>query len=137
VSTWASLPFIDFVLDIVARHASVPAPNPAGPGIFALSTPGVLGDVLRFAGYTNVDVTALNISSFQELPAEEWWDMMAPTVGPLVTVLNALSPATYAEVRRDSIRMLRERYPSGIVAERGVALLAAGTNDDVPPPQGR
>jgi 2-polyprenyl-3-methyl-5-hydroxy-6-metoxy-1,4-benzoquinol methylase len=127
VSTWASLPLIDFVLDLVARHAPVAVPKPADPGVFALSTPAVLADVLRGAGYTNVEVRTLNVPSFEELPAEEWWDMMARTAGLLVTVLNALPPPTYAQVRRDGIRALHQRHPSGIVAERGNALLAAGT----------
>ncbi|MFZ0030690.1 MAG: methyltransferase domain-containing protein [Candidatus Cybelea sp.] len=132
VSTWASLPLIGFVLDLVARHAPVPVLNPEGPGIFALSTPAILADVLQAAGYTNIDVRTLNVPSFAELPPEEWWDMMACTAGPLVTVLNALPPETYAKVRQDGIRALRERHPSGIVMERGDALLAAGTNEPAP-----
>ena len=127
VSTWASLPLINFVLDIVARHAPIPISDPEGPGIFALSTPTILAGVLRAAGLTNIEVRALNVPSFAELPAEEWWDMMARTAGPLVTVLNALPPATYARARQDGIHALRERHPSGVVAERGDALLAAGT----------
>ncbi|MFY9666049.1 MAG: methyltransferase domain-containing protein [Candidatus Cybelea sp.] len=132
VSTWSSLPLIDFVLDVVGRHAPVPVSNPEGPGIFALSTPAILADVLRAAGYTKIEVRALNVPSFAELPSEEWWDMMARTAGPLVTVLNALPPATYAEVRQDGLRALRERHPSGIVMERGDALIAAGTNERAP-----
>ena len=132
VSTWASLPLIGFVLDIVARHAPVPISNPEDPGIFALSSPTILADVLRAAGYTNIEVRALNVPSFAELPSEEWWDMMARTAGPLVTLLNALPPETYAEVRQDGINALRERHPSGIVVERGDALLAAGTNEHPP-----
>ena len=127
VSTWAALPLIDFALDIVARHAPIATPDPASPGIFALSTPAALADVLQAAGYANVDVRQLNIPSFEELPAEQWWDMVARTAGPLVTVFNALPPETYAEVRRDGIRALHERHPSGVVAERGDALVAAGT----------
>jgi SAM-dependent methyltransferase len=126
VSTWASLPLIDFVLGIVSRNAPVDRRN-ARENIFALSTEAALVDVLRVAGYTNVEVTALNVPSFEELPAAQWWDMMARTAGPLVTVLNALPRATYAKVRRDGIAALRERHPSGIVRERGDALLAAGT----------
>jgi SAM-dependent methyltransferase len=132
VSTWASLPLIGFVLDIVGRHAPVPVSNPKGPGIFALSTPPILADVLRAAGYTKIEVRALNVPSFAELPSEEWWDMMARAAGPLVTVLNALPPATYAEVRQDGLRALREQHPSGIVVERGDALIAAGTNEHAP-----
>jgi SAM-dependent methyltransferase len=129
VSTWASLPLIGFVLDIVARHAPVPVSNPEDPGIFALSTPAVVADVLRAAGYTNIGVRALNVPSFAELPPEAWWDMMARSAGPLVTVLNALPAAIYAKVRLDGVRALRERHPSGIVVERGDALLAVGTNE--------
>ena len=130
VSTWASLPFVNFVLSIVARHASVPDRVLGRPGIFALSTPALLSDVLRSAGYTSVEVRTLNVPSFEELPAEAWWDMMARTAGPLVTVLKALPPSTYAQVRRDGIRALEERHPGGAVAERGDALLAAGTNEN-------
>lgn len=126
VSTWASLPLVDFVLGIVSRNASI-ARRDARENIFALSTEAALVDVLRVAGYTNVEVAALSVPSFEELPAAQWWDMMARTAGPLVTVLNELPPATYAKVRRDGIDALRERHPSGIVRERGDALLAAGT----------
>ncbi|MBV8343765.1 MAG: class I SAM-dependent methyltransferase [Candidatus Eremiobacteraeota bacterium] len=130
VSTWAALPLVDFVLDIVARHAPVPSFNPRVPGIFALSTPTTLTGVLRDAGYTDVEVRELNVPSFEGLPPEQWWDMMARTAGPLVTVLNALPQATYAEVRRDGIQALQKRYPSGTVAERGDAILAGGCNPD-------
>ncbi|MGB8967160.1 MAG: methyltransferase domain-containing protein [Candidatus Cybelea sp.] len=108
VSTWASLPLI--------------------------STPAVVADLLRAAGYMNIGVRALDVPSLAELPPEAWWDMMARTAGPLVTVLNALPPATYAKVRLDGVRALRERHPSGIVVERGDALLAVGTNEYPPSP---
>ena len=126
VSTWMSLPVIGFALDIVARHATLPAPDPSHPGIFALSDPAVLARTLRSAGLVDVDVEDVPTPSFEQLPAKEWWDMMARTVGPLVRILESLPKPTQAAIRADGIRALGARHPSGFVDERGIALVASG-----------
>ena len=128
VATWASLPLFDFVLGIVARHANVPQRDPAGPGIFALSNTAVLENVVRSAGYIDAEIVRLRTPSFEALPPQEWWDMMARSAGPLVSILASLPEATRSAVRADGIRALCERHPSGIVAEYGDALIATGVN---------
>ena len=128
VSTWMSLPIIDFVLDTVREHATVREPRPNDPGIFALADAEVLARTLRAAGLRDVDVERVPTQSFEELPAHEWWDMMARTAGPLVRVLESLPKHTRDAIRADGIRALGLRHPNGIVAERGIALVASGVN---------
>jgi len=128
ISTWASFPILKFVLQIIARHVTLPEIDPKAPGVLALPTPEALSDVLHAGGYTEIAVESMRTPLFEDLPPERWWDLMARTAGPLVVLLASLPDETRQAVRADGIRALRERHPSGIVAEFGDALLASGVN---------
>jgi SAM-dependent methyltransferase len=128
VCTWAALPLLQFVLDVIARHAPIPRVDPEKPGALALSAPEKLTAVLQAGGFAEITVETLRSPVFEELPPEQWWDLMARSAGPLVIVLASLPEATRNAIRADGLRALGERHPSGIVAEFGDALLASGIN---------
>jgi SAM-dependent methyltransferase len=130
VSTWASLPLMPFVLEVAARHAPIPSLDPESPGVLALSNPEKLRAVFAAAGYADISVETLRTPVFEELPHEQWWDLMARSAGPLVIFLASLSETTRQAIRADGLRALRERHPSGIVAEFGDALLANAANPE-------
>jgi SAM-dependent methyltransferase len=128
VSTWASLPLLPFVLGVAARHALVPSLDPEKPGVLALSTTAKLRAALVAGGYTDVRVELLRTPAFEELPPEQWWDLVVRSAGPLVMFFKSLSQETRAAIREDGLHSLRARHPSGVVAEFGDALLASGVN---------
>lgn len=128
VSTWESMPFADFVREIIARHAPVREAPSRAPGILAVSDPAQLGDVLRAAGFSDITVAKQRTAVFGEHPPEAWWDSMAQSAGPFVRLLGTLPDATRAAIRADGIRALYERHPSGVVVEYGDALVAAAVN---------
>jgi SAM-dependent methyltransferase len=128
VCTWASLPLMPFVLGVAARHAPVPSLDPEAPGVLALSNKEKLRAVFPAGGYEDISVESLRTPVFEELPAEQWWDLMVRSAGPLVIFLASLSEATREAIRADGLRALRERHPSGVVAEFGDALVASAVN---------
>jgi SAM-dependent methyltransferase len=130
VSTWASLPLLQFVLDVIGRHAPIPESDPVGPGVHALQSPQALTAVLQGGGYEQITVETLRTPVFEGLEPEQWWDLMARSAGPLVILLASLPEETRQAIRADGLLALRRRHPSGIVAEFGDALLASGVNPE-------
>jgi len=129
VCTWATMPMMGAVREIVARHAAVPEVDPNAPGVLALPSPEKLHDIFEAAGYRDVVVETARVPLFADLPPDKWWDTMARSAGPIVALLAAQTEATRQAIRADGIRLFGERHPSGIVAEFGEALVTGAERD--------
>jgi SAM-dependent methyltransferase len=75
------------------------APDPPGlPGPFSIPEPGALTELLEAAGFSDVQVDAVDFA-FRAASAEEWWEHLRQTSGRLPQTLATLSPAEHTAVR--------------------------------------
>jgi SAM-dependent methyltransferase len=127
VSTWEKFPAIPFVLEVVARHATLPPPDPDAPGIFAISSREKLTSILRDAGFADISIESVRTPVFGTATPEVWWNVMTRSAGPIVMLMQSLPEATRDAIGTDGIRALHERHPSGTVEEFGDAFVGSAT----------
>jgi len=90
---WASL-----VGRILVAEKHIPAPVSGSPGIFALSDPRRIRDLVTGAGFVAPDVTEMPLVWRFPGPDVYWW-FLTEMAGAISPVLRGLAPAAQAKIR--------------------------------------
>ncbi len=90
---WASL--VGRVL-IAERH--IPPPVPGSPGIFALSDPKRVHELVTRAGFASPDVAEMSLTWRFPTPDAYWW-ALTEMAGAISPILRGLAPEALAKVR--------------------------------------
>ena len=118
--------FFSRPVGIIRRRAQLPPPQPGQPGPFSLGGPGVLADTLAEAGFTEVEVVA--VESPVRLPsAAECVRFERESFGALHQMMRGLSEAEKEETWAEIEESLTEfEGPDGFVGPCEM-LVGAGT----------
>ncbi len=118
---------------IARRYAGSPEGAAGEPGLFALSTPELLTDALHAAGFQNITVEAIPLH-YEYPSAAAFMDARKETAGPLLTIIERLSPADREQVWTEIAAALRQfegpqgfAAPGEILLVRGLKELALGS----------
>ncbi len=116
----------------IARSYAGLAEMAAGePGLFALGTPELLTDALHAAGFRDVMVEAIALH-YEYPSAAAFMDARKETAGPLLTIIERLSPADRERVWAQIAAALRQfEGPQGFAAP-GEILLVRGSKQHAP-----
>lgn len=128
-STWGPperVPFFMTVMQIIMRHVTLPAPAPKDPSPFAIPTAEAQAAILNAAGFTDVRTEVFQTSAMEATSATDWWEIVATTAGPIVTLLASLPPEARQAIRQDGIETITQRFPDGQIKLGGEALVASG-----------
>jgi SAM-dependent methyltransferase len=90
---WASL--VGRVL-VAERH--IPPPVPGSPGIFALSNPKRIHELVTRAGFASPDVAERPLTWRFPTPDAYWW-LLTEMAGAISPILRGLAPEAQAKVR--------------------------------------
>jgi SAM-dependent methyltransferase len=118
--------FFSVPVGIVRRRAQLPPPAAGQPGPFSLSGPGALAEVLTGAGFTDVEVHAVD-APLRMASAEECLRFEQESFGALHQMLSGLDPQQRQEAW-DEVGAALAGFdgPAGFVAPCQL-LVAAGT----------
>ena len=90
---WASL-----VGRVLVAEKHIPPPVPGSPGIFGLSDPKRIRELLTGAGFVSLDVADMSLTwRFPSLDAY-WW-LLTEMAGAISPILRGLAPEAQAKVR--------------------------------------
>jgi hypothetical protein len=81
---------------VAEKH--LPAPVPGSPGIFALSDPGRIHELVTGAGFASPDIKEIPLTWRFPSP-EAYWSFLTEMAGAISPILRSLSPAAQAKVR--------------------------------------
>ncbi len=113
---------------IARRYAGLLEPPAGEPGLFALSTPALLTDGLQAAGFQDITVEAIPLQ-YEYPSAAAFMDARKETAGPLLTLIERLSPADRERVWAEIAAALRQfEGPQGFAAP-GEILLVRGSKE--------
>jgi SAM-dependent methyltransferase len=113
------------------RYAGLPEPPAGEPGLFALSTPQLLTDVLHAGGFRDITVEAIPLQ-YEYPSAAAFMDSRKETAGPLLTLIERLSPANRERMWAEIAADLRQfEGPHGF-AGPGEVLLVRGSKEHAP-----
>jgi ubiquinone/menaquinone biosynthesis C-methylase UbiE len=90
---WASL-----VGRVLVAEKHTPPPVPGSPGIFALSDPERIHELLTGAGFASPDVAEIPLTWRFPSPGAYWW-LLTEMAGAISPILRGLAPEAQAKVR--------------------------------------
>jgi SAM-dependent methyltransferase len=121
-NVWASV-----ASDEMQRLLGTPPPEPGQPGMFAFAAPGRIEALLLEAGFSDVEVTALDLT-FTYADEDEWWEDRVALSVPFADALARLD-ADQRDRMREAIdaRLAEFRDGSGGLTLPARTLVAAAT----------
>jgi SAM-dependent methyltransferase len=114
-------PWASVASDELQRLLDTPAPEPGQPGMFAFAAHGRIQDLLAEAGFTEVDVDALELS-FAFADEDAWWEERVALSVPFADALGQLDAS-----RRDRLRQAIDARLDEFRDERGGLTMPART----------
>jgi len=90
---WASL-----VGRVLVSERHIPPPVPGSPGIFALSDPKRIHELLTQSGFASPDVVEMPLTWRFPSPDAHWW-VLTEMAGAISPILRRLAPEAQANVR--------------------------------------
>ncbi|MEO7793820.1 MAG: methyltransferase domain-containing protein [Thermoanaerobaculia bacterium] len=124
--TPATNPFFMFLMGILAKFTTLPAPDPTAPGLFRLAPPGEFERTLVAAGFKDV-----HVESFPMLwsypSAEAYWQIQTDIAAPLRALIAKMDAGTVAALKAAVIEGLELYTQNGRVQLAAVALCARAT----------
>ncbi|MCH2663152.1 methyltransferase domain-containing protein [bacterium] len=129
VATWAEPqrnPFASVPMGVVMNYVNVPPPPPGTPGIFGIANPNRLQDILSEAGFLDIEVEEMPVTFVEVESGTAYWDIMRELAGPIVALINTLSPDLQAVVHREISEAAQRLHDGQNVKVTGVTLVASG-----------
>jgi SAM-dependent methyltransferase len=103
---WATVP-----TDELVERGLTERRDPSQPGMFAFSPPGKLESLLQDAGFTEVEVDAVEVE-YRFESADAYWETILDMSVPFADSVGALEEAQHEAVR-DGVRARLEPYTGG------------------------
>ena len=103
---WATVPG-----GILVQRGQMPPPESGDPGIFAMADPGRIEELVKGAGFDQLELTEVRMSwRFDDF--DSFWTYLMELVGAISRVLAELDSREVAEIRSDTQTGL-ERFKTG------------------------
>ena len=119
-------PFFTAVVISLVQGGHMPAPDPAGPGLFSMASAQRTVELLEAAGFDKVRTEDVAVR-FEVPDVDEYLETIADTAGPIALVLRGLSEASRATVRAQAEATLEPFAGEGGYEIPGAALCAVAS----------
>jgi len=87
-------PFVGVLMQTLSKFMDIPAPPPGTPGIFAFADPQRLQDVLKAAGFRNIELEEKVINVIEVEDGQAYWDAMSDLAAPVMALVRQLDEST-------------------------------------------
>ena len=106
-------PFCHIITDVVSRHVAAPPADPDAPNAFRFAEEGILAEILRNAGATNVVERVVEFDLAAPISAQEFWSLRSETSDTLRTKLRSLSGERRQQIADEVNEAVQEFFPHG------------------------
>src|SRR5579864_2777821 len=126
---WGSFqqPYWQTMMGVVHRHVGGPLLQPGGPDPFRFAEPGSLSEILRNAGFGNVEEETRTLRWAWAGPVEEVWEQAQAVAVPFRPMLDRVRAEMWPQIHTDVHAALRKYFDGEKVAFGASVVLASGT----------
>lgn len=126
---WGSFeqPYWQTMMGVVHRHVGGPLLQSGGPDPFRFAQPGSLSEILRNAGFNNVEEETRTLPWAWNGPVEEVWEQAQAVAVPFRPMLDRVPSEMWPQIHADVHAALRKYFDGEKVAFGASVVLASGT----------
>ncbi len=118
-------PWVATMMSPLARNLNLPPPSPELPGMFRCARPGLVADLLRAAGFNQIEESELTGTVNYESP-DHYWNNMMELAAPVVSAMSKADATTAAKIKGQVYTALHERATAkGVSFNFGARIISA------------
>jgi ubiquinone/menaquinone biosynthesis C-methylase UbiE len=117
---WATV-----IMDAIHSLMALPEPPPGSPGLFRCAQPGFMMEMLKRAGFKNMQEVVVP-GKLKCGTVEVYWNFMTDVAAPVVAALNQADAETKAAIKKEVFEKFIQEFPSDQVAIDSSALVISG-----------
>jgi ubiquinone/menaquinone biosynthesis C-methylase UbiE len=118
-------PFVGLLLQVLGNYLELPAAPPGTPGIFALADPDRLRSVIESAGFSDVELEALELDVIEVESGRSYWETMSDLAAPVMTLVRQLDREALTAFVDDVIEAAESRREGETLRMQGTTWIAS------------
>jgi ubiquinone/menaquinone biosynthesis C-methylase UbiE len=99
-------PWITGLMGVIGRNVEMPAPPPGAPGMFRCAKPGLIADLFREVGLTDVREREIQREIAYENP-DAYWLIQNEVAAPVVAAMSKADDATRQRIKSEVFDFLK------------------------------
>ncbi|MBI1343479.1 MAG: methyltransferase domain-containing protein [Terrimonas sp.] len=109
----------------INRNMQLTPPPPEAPGMFRCAKNGMILDIFKKAGLSNI--TETEVAGLLKCgTADVYWNIMTDVAAPFVSALSKADDAMREKIKKEVFELIHQKYSDGKVMIDSCALLIAG-----------
>ncbi len=103
--------WVTAIMDVIKQKMEIPPPAPGAPGMFRCAKDGIIADLFKSVGLTNVQQQLVDGSmSYDSI--DTYWTMFNEVGAPIVAAMSEASDELREEIRREVYANIETRLPT-------------------------
>lgn len=129
IACWAAPeynPFINILMETLAKYMEIPKPQLDAPGMFSFSDPDRLRGVLEASGFTDILIEDMEINIIKVDDGAAYWEAMKDIARPVMALVNQLTNETRTAFVADIVETANSYQVGETLNMRGTTWIASG-----------
>lgn len=118
-------PFVGVLIQVLSKYMDIPVPPSGTPGIFAFADPDRLHDVIKSAGFRNIELEELSIDVIEVNDGQAYWDAMSDLAAPIMALVNQLNDTDRSNYISEVIRTANTYKKGEVLSMKGTTWIAS------------
>lgn len=118
-------PFVGVLIQVLSKYMDIPVPPPGTPGIFAFADPDRLHDVIKSAGFRNIELEEITIDVIEVNDGQAYWDAMSDLAAPVMALVNQLNESDRSNYISEVIEMANTFRKGDVLPMKGTTWIAS------------
>ncbi len=128
IACWSEVeknPFVGVMMKSLAHYMELPKQPAGAPGIFAFSDPQRLHDVIKAAGFKNIELEEIEIDVIEVADGRAYWEAMSDLAAPVMALVNQLDDAVRTAYIDEVISAANALKQGDTLPMKGVSWIAS------------
>lgn len=118
-------PFVGVLMKVLSKYIDIPVQPPGTPGLFAFADPDRLHDVIKSAGFRNIELEEIAIDVIAVNDGQAYWDVMSDLAAPVMALVKQLNDTDQSSYIREVIETANTFRKGEVLPVRGTTWIAS------------
>ncbi|TCC96914.1 class I SAM-dependent methyltransferase [Pedobacter hiemivivus] len=101
-------------MGVIRKNMDIPVPPPEAPGMFRCAEAGMMSDLFKQAGLTNISEKEV-AGKMNCGTTDTYWNLMTDVAAPVVAALSKADQATKNKIKAEVYETINQKYADGDV----------------------